>query len=322
MVPKKPDGRIKATASRRGAAASNATLQATTVDVEAPPSGNMTVSTEDNLHARFLSRLEEMNQKKNRGENLTQEYCDSVLALCVASDEWDSVLDVLDVMKNQGLSQERSTYRACFQACFEVGNGASARAILNAMRQALVRPDPVDISLVVAAMCRNEHTESGWWRKALNLLRSTAEEALQGDSPVPVEAYDAVLTSMDELHWKESLKLLREMEQGLVNPDEPTFHPSPTVSTYRAVIENCVEARQTEAAVQILLGMPSKGITVSLPKVKLMVHRLVLGTHPAYIFSQLCIRLSWSYLLSLERCNGDEPFSCWMSWIRWTFQRQ
>ena len=88
--------------------------------------------------------------------------------------EWDDVLIVMEIMQQQGLCQEKSTYRSCLQSCFKHANGSSASEILEAMEKAMVQPDPVDISLVVATMCKNEHTEDGWWQKALTLLKSSA----------------------------------------------------------------------------------------------------------------------------------------------------
>jgi pentatricopeptide repeat protein len=196
----------------------------------------------------------------------TEAYCDSVLALCVASDEWDSVLEVLEVKKRQGLTQERSSYRACLLACFDIGNGGAAKEILIAMDRALVTPEPSDISLVVAAMCRNEKSEAGWWRRALSLLKATSANKTSIDmSVVPVEAYDAVLSCMvEERQWKESVRLLRLMEEG----SDPTkrkdtgLHPKPQLSTYRSVIECCVSAQEAEPAVQVLLSMKNRGLKV------------------------------------------------------------
>lgn len=207
---------------------------------------------------------------------IPESYCDSVLAHCVASNEWDSVLDVLEVMKSQGLPQQRSTYRTCLRECHETGNGASAKEILSAMRQAGVMPDGIDVSLVVAAMCRNEKKEpSGWWRKANALLKSTAvereEEGHTGGEVVAVEAYDAVISCMvKDKAWKDALRLLHLMEQGF-NPNKKSFHPTPALSTYHAVIETCVAASEAEQAVQVLLSMPKKGIQVRRSK-RLLYH--------------------------------------------------
>ena len=205
---------------------------------------NNTTSSQKRSTIKFAARLEEMHSR--RRDLLTQSYCDSMLALCVASDEWDSVLDVLDIMRQNGLSQQRSTYRACLQACFELSNSDSSQSILLAMRQAQVEPDATDISLVVAAMCRNTK-----WKSAMELLMAE-------DTPrvLPVEAYYAVLSCTPPQNWKDAVRLLNLME---TNPD---IHPTPILSTYRAVIENCVSAQQAEQAFQILMSMSRKGLKV------------------------------------------------------------
>jgi len=188
--------------------------------------------------------------------HIIESYCDSVLALCVACDEWDSVLDVLAIMKQEGLTQQRSTYRAALQTCLELGNGGSAGEMLNAMRQAREPPDPTDISLAVVAMCRNEqserHRNNKWWKRAMTLLTDTANQEI---GVVPVEAYDAVLSCMPQQNWRDAVRFLHLMEQG-------GFHPLPILSSYRAVIEMCVAAQQAEQAFQILTNMPSKGLKV------------------------------------------------------------
>jgi len=210
-------------------------------------------------------------------------YCDSVLGLCVASDEWESVLEILEIMKRQGLSQERSSYRACLQACFEAGNGASAKEILIAMEKALVKPEPSDIGLTVAAMCRNSVAESQqkrpqkggggakgvWWRKAVGLLKSSSTTIATKDNVIPVQAYNAVLECMvEEGQWKEAVRLLRLMEQGSSDetPKEQIkelgYHPIPEVATYREVIECCVGANQAEQAVHVLYSMKDRKIKV------------------------------------------------------------
>jgi pentatricopeptide repeat protein len=232
-------------------------------------------------------------------------YCDSVLGLCVAYDEWESVLEVLDIMKRQGWTQERSSYSACLQASFEAGNGASAHDILQAMEKAAVDPTPSDIGLTVAAMCRNNHhhnhnrrptnrdnhtqtsttntnqpssaaaatpAPTGWWRKALGLIQSTATNTKVGggNTLIPVQAYDAVLECMvEERQWKEAVRLLRAMEEGSSfqhTKGQPIpsggFHPAPEVSTYREVIECCVTTNQAEQAVQVLYSMKNRGVKV------------------------------------------------------------
>jgi pentatricopeptide repeat protein len=190
----------------------------------------------------------------------------------------------MELMKAQNITQERSSYRACLQSCFEVANAEAAKEILDAMRTAQVPPDARDIALVVATMCRNENVERGWYRKALNLLRATASTWEEGDAVVPVEAYDAVLTCMvQEQQWKDALRLLNAMEQGYT---EVSAHPLPLVSTYRIVIEVCVESNQAEQAFQTLLSMTKRGLEPT-----------------AYIFeivsSALANKLQWRRVLQL-----------------------
>jgi pentatricopeptide repeat protein len=220
------------------------------------------------------------------------------LGLCVAYEEWESVLEVLDIMKRQGLKQEKSSYRACLQACFEAGNGGSAKEILTAMDKALVQVQPSDIALTVVAMCRNsivvgKDAGSSWWRKALGLLKSSAAGTASSnsdipmvvskDNVIPVQAYDAVLQCMvEDRQWKDAVRLLRLMEEGSSSTSSPArkkqqqqqqqqqepktigFHPAPEVSTYRAVIECCVSTNQgAEQAVQVLYNMKDRGVKVS-----------------------------------------------------------
>ena len=162
-------------------------------------------------------------------------------------------------MKDQGFTQQRSTYRACLKTCFELANGASAHEIINAMHQAKESPDPTDMSLAVAAMCRNEQTARNvWWKRAMELLKTTAQQQI---GVVPVEVYDAVLSCIPQQNWRDSVRLLHLMEQTF-QKDKACFHPTPILSTYRAVIENCVAAQQAEQAFQILMSMHSKGLKV------------------------------------------------------------
>ena len=195
-------------------------------------------------------------------------FCDSMLGACVASNEWDSVLQVLEVMKSQGLSQERSTYRACLQACFESGNGASASEILDAMTKALIEPGPLDISLVVATMCKAEQKQRNvWWQRALRLLRSSAPTT-QTDDTIPVEAYDAVLSCLvsHPTQWRVAVRLLYSMEQGFDPENQNSgYHPPPALSTYRSVVECCVAANEPEQAFQVLTSMTKRGLKVRNP---------------------------------------------------------
>ena len=216
-----------------------------------------------------------------------ESYCDSVLGTCVANDDWESVLDVLDIMKRHSYTQERSTYRTCLQACLEAGNGASARDILQAMEKAFVQPEPWDIGSTVAAMCRQGSWDttsapSTWWRKALALLKSSAtnpEIVTNSSNVIPVQAYNVLLECMvEEKQWKEAVRLLRLMEDSVTttsktstnleqsnHPQRPEggFHPPPEVSTYREVIECCVATNQAEQAAQVLYSMKDRGVKAS-----------------------------------------------------------
>ena len=178
-------------------------------------------------------------------------------------------MEVLDIMKHQNLSQQHSTYRASLQACFEIGNAASAVDILEAMEKALVEPQPTDIGLVAAAMCRNNKQERGWWKKAVDLLSS------RPSPDVPIDAYDAVLGCLvDERNWKEALKLLRELERGSAAERKKQLYPAPALSTYREVIEACVVADQAEQATRILMSMVEKDIKPTVYAFELVISAL------------------------------------------------
>mmetsp|Transcript_15637 Transcript_15637/g.33842 ORF Transcript_15637/g.33842 Transcript_15637/m.33842 type:complete len:1028 (-) Transcript_15637:2196-5279(-) len=193
----------------------------------------------------FRAKLQEMHNKSARGEELSQSHCDEILGLCVATDEWDSVLEVLAVMKTQGLSQTKSSYRACLEQCSKANNGASAGEILVAMKQAGIEPDLDDIALAVKTMCR-----SGSWRRARSLLLETvAKASVEGsvtdgssgetagvagndeddnsiadtepsdkadsNTTMSIEAYNAVISGMKgERMWKDALQFLSLMEKG------------------------------------------------------------------------------------------------------------
>eukprot|EP00563_Minutocellus_polymorphus_P002694 CAMPEP_0181027756 /NCGR_PEP_ID=MMETSP1070-20121207/4324_1 /TAXON_ID=265543 /ORGANISM="Minutocellus polymorphus, Strain NH13" /LENGTH=1000 /DNA_ID=CAMNT_0023104999 /DNA_START=50 /DNA_END=3052 /DNA_ORIENTATION=- len=210
----------------------------------APPSRATQWSKERHLALR--SKLEKMQHRSVQGEELAQSYCDELLGLCVATDEWDSVLEVLTVMKDQGLSQTRSSYRACLEQCSKVNNGASALEILKAMQQAGVEPNGDDVTMAVKTMCRG-----GRWRNAKALLLRSAEQlpdapaasagndgkiegakskdddgvvadddssaSEDGDASkiISVDAYNAVMSSMkEEKKWKEAVQFLSLMEKG------------------------------------------------------------------------------------------------------------
>lgn len=220
---------------------------------------------------KVQNRLQAMQDRNSKGEQLTQEYCDSILGLCVAAEEWCSVLEVLDVMKDQGINQQHSTYQASIQSCFEMSNGAAAQEILEAMEKASVGPSPEDLGLAIAAMCRNNKQKSGWWNTALDLL-------MYNPSPnIPIAAYDAVFSCMvDERKWKEALRLLREMEGGstATTIEEKRLHPEPTLSTYLEVIECCVAANKVDQALQLIKSMIDRGNTPSVDTFELVISAL------------------------------------------------
>jgi pentatricopeptide repeat protein len=211
--------------------------------------------------------LQDLRSRHTTGEKLTQEYCDSVVAWCVAQDEWDSVLDVLDIMKSQGLYQVRSTYTACLRACLDVPNAASAKEILTAMEQAGIPPGAQDIALTVAAMCRQEKTEKGWWKKALQLvLVPPTQGSNNAQEQLPVQSYDAVLSCMsDDRQWKEASRLLRRMEEGLALP---------ALSTYRLVIECCVRSQEAEQALQVLQSCVKRGLVPTVYSFEMVISAL------------------------------------------------
>lgn len=204
---------------------------------------------------------------------LTQAYCDYLLAECVSHDEWELVLDVLDMMKEADLRQVRSTYAACLQACFQTANAASAREILSAMVTAQIPPETSDYALAILAMCRKDQTEKGWWRKALQLVQEVTVGRGNDDSrdDLPLAAYDAILTCMvEDRQWKESIRLLRIMEQPMLPGTDATSRSSthgsnnktrPALSTYRTVIECCVASNEAEQAAQVLRSCVGSGVT-------------------------------------------------------------
>lgn len=242
-------------------------------------------------HEQVLEKIQDMQQKDRDGKKLTQAECDNMLALCVASDEWDYVLDVLEIYKHQNLKQIRSSYTRCLQLCFESGNGESAKEILKAMSAAKIQPEPSDIALTVVAICRNNIEKRGYWRKALAVIKqqtsstmvtrvapaksksSSSQSKKKGNkekntsvaSIIPVQAYGTILECIkEEGNWKEAVRLLRMMEETKSTTASTMMqHPAPELSTYRAAIECCVNANQPEQAVQVLFSMKNRGVQPS-----------------------------------------------------------
>lgn len=240
-----------------------------------------------NLQAEFEAKLRSMQQRNQGNETLTQSNCDEVLGLCVASNAWDRVLEVLAVMEAQNLSsQRRSTYRACLEACHKAGNADSATDILDAMARArLVPPSGQDVGQVMATLCQHD---DGWKRAARLLtnytdngnryrssteatdtakLKDNDEDEQNNAVPppsgrlIPVEYYDTLLFHMAKSSpsanaWSQ---LLSTMEMSMST--EPLTHPKPQLSTYNVILEALSRAGQPEKALQILLkNMPENDV--------------------------------------------------------------
>jgi pentatricopeptide repeat protein len=193
----------------------------------------------------------------------SQRECDQVLADCVALDEWELVLETLDLMKSVGLSQQHSTYLACLEACFPVANAASAKEILYAMEQAGVEVTADDIVWAILIYCRassmRPRNDPVWLPLALQLI--------QEHPNVSVAAYDAVLSCMVETkQWKEAVRLLRGMEQQ--------GSTGPALSTYRFVLESCVASDQPTQAVQVLQSCIHHGLVPTLYSFELVIGAL------------------------------------------------
>ena len=189
---------------------------------------------------------ERLAQKQQQTNDMTQDDCDQFLAYCVAQDEWDVVLDVMDLMQQQGLQQVRSTYTTCLQACQEAANAASALEILTAMQQAGFVPTADDYAVVVATLLRTTTTtppskqQRGGFQERLNDALTIVSE----HDDLPAETYNQVVASLTTARrWKDSTRLLRFLED----------RSTPTLDTYTAVIQCCLGAgNQSEQAVHVL----------------------------------------------------------------------
>lgn len=140
-----------------------------------------------------------------------------------------------------------------------------------------IAPNSVDMSLLIFHQCRRAYLEKrNGWRKAWNLLQhyqtaiKTTTTTTTSSEPLPIQVYDAVLTCMAEQgkqSWRDALRLLRYLEENNTTSSRPT----PTVSTYRLVIETCVNAEQPDAAVRVLKSAVRCGITPSLYSFELVI---------------------------------------------------
>lgn len=196
----------------------------------------------------LLEKAREKQKEEKNKQHLTQSECDTLLATCVAQDAWDDVLGVLDVMKTSGVTQVRSTYRACLEACCEMANGASAKEILLAMEEAGFAPGISEYATTIHCLCRNDKKEPGWWKKAVQLQQQVAEQPALGD--LPIATYNALLSCLNqEGRWKEAVRILKYMERPYVSAANKTM---PSLSSYRSVIESCVHGKQPGLAAQFL----------------------------------------------------------------------
>ena len=192
------------------------------------------------------SQLEQIRSQSPQ-QNLTQAECDQLLAYCVSNDEWDAVLDVLDVMKTANLSQIDSTYTACLEACLETQNAGSAQEMLQAMQHAGFVPTKQDYALVIQTLCpdssssyrnqRRSYPTKKEWQEALTIVRQQPD--------LPIEIVDRVLNCLARVkQWKESILLVQFLEANSAT--------EPALSTYTAVIECCLAANQPEQALKVL----------------------------------------------------------------------
>jgi pentatricopeptide repeat protein len=240
------------------------------------PTGNVSNVTKSTLSKRqplrsaqntngFRSKLAATRQQRQAAQMddlplppLSQAYCDFLFAECVAHDEWVLVLDVIDLMREAGVRQLRSTYNACLQACFQTANAACAREVLSTMLAARIDPEITDYTLAILAMCQKDQTEMGWCDQALKLLQEVTEKS---SNDLPLGVYDAVLACLvKERQWKTSIRLLRGMELPVNTNGEGFNRTQPALSTYRTVIECCVAANQANQAALVLKSCTNRGL--------------------------------------------------------------
>ena len=183
------------------------------------------------------------------------------MAICVASNQWESALEVLDVMKNNNITQELSTYKACLKECSEATNGACALEVFDSMKQNNFG-DNDSLQLVVKTACRSFKYDRSLWRKGMKILNDNADAGLGGKT-ITVDTYNAVLICMEEERlWKESLQLLQQMTKNSRKSGAKSLHPKPNLSSFHTVIHTCILGRETNQAVDLLLQMSGDGCMV------------------------------------------------------------
>ena len=120
--------------------------------------------------------------------------------------------------------------------------------------------------------------------KAWNFLQH-----YQSTTPnLDIQVYDAILTCMvEQRQWRMSIQILNYLQQqqqlqetaslepsnsNNTSPSNVVSSPFPAISTYRLVMECCVKAQQSDAAVQVLLSAVNQyNVTPSLYSFELVV---------------------------------------------------
>jgi pentatricopeptide repeat protein len=234
-------------------------FNASIADLESLSSPPVVTTTSSAAVVTPTDRLEALRQRHEQGEALQQTDCDVFLAHCVAHDEWDLVLDVLDIMQEHGLSQVRSSFQASLVACYDLANAASAQDLLMAMEQAGYPPDRDDWDRVIRTLCRKEATEPGWLTEARTMLDNHPD--------VSLGAYEAVLAGlMRARQWTEAARLLRKLEVQT--------HTRPTAHTYQMVIDASIYDNQLEMATQILQAALYQKVIPPAPSFELVIAAL------------------------------------------------
>ncbi|GKY92676.1 hypothetical protein MPSEU_000237700 [Mayamaea pseudoterrestris] len=193
--------------------------------------------------SQFLVLLKQARASIDAGEGLAQAMYGMLLASSKTTNELDQVLTL--IQQQEDPQRVKGAFQTCLEWCYEAANAAGATTIHSAMLKAKVEQDAHDNSLVVKSICRANSIDRGIWRNATDFIR------LNGD--LELQAYDAYLACIayDGL-WKESVRVLRQMQDGQTKP---------ALSTYTIVIESCLYCNQPEQAGQLLVACVRQGVT-------------------------------------------------------------
>lgn len=191
----------------------------------------------------------DMLERHRRGEELTAETCHTVLAQCVARDEWDAAWELMEtIYRERGLAQNRSMYEECIRACLEVSNGVSAAEILRAMSLAGFAPGLTEIGWVVTAIC---------------------------NSAPPLSAYMVALASLDrKKRWQEAMRLVWNWEKKPSSNTSIASDDDDEWELYKSVMEICVSANRGEQAVQVLQSCIQRGLRPSSESFEMIIQAL------------------------------------------------